>query len=99
MLMLGAGLLVQAALVVAQLVSLPIWVAVVECLCVSMVGLWQLRRMTAALDRAATAAQDDAVSLSAMPRSVAAPWSAPLAAFPARVAPALDKRSEPAVPR
>jgi hypothetical protein len=99
MLLLGTVLLAHAAAVVAGQVDLPIWVAVVECLCASLVGLWQLRRMTAAQDQMTDSRKGEGDGPSAGLRSVASPWSGPLSAFPARVGTALDERAEPAARR
>jgi hypothetical protein len=97
MLILGAGLLLHAAVVIAQWVDLPIWVAVLECLCASMVGLWQLRSLTAAQDRAATEPRSEEPLPPSVLRSVASPWVGSLGAFPARVTNVPDEHSEPAV--
>ena len=69
----------------------------VECLCASMVGLRQLRRMTAALDQAAAAPRTEDVAPPGALRSVASPWVGSLGAFPAPVV--IDERSEPAARR
>jgi hypothetical protein len=81
----GACLLAHAALVLADVVDLPLWVAVIECLVASLVGIHQLRRVTAL-----GAVTDPSGSRPGPPiagASAPQPWGPPKAGFPARMVP------------
>jgi hypothetical protein len=87
----GAALLAHAALVLAGVIDLPLWVPVVECLVASLVGIRQLRRVTAAVDEAVSTHASPA----AEPRAVPA-WSSP-PRFPARMVVPREDTKGPAV--
>jgi hypothetical protein len=82
----GAVLLVHAALVLAGAHDLPLWVPVLECLVASLVGIRQLRRFTELTGQSASAPQ--------APQS-----SSPPAGFPARMAAPRDDASGSSVGR
>jgi hypothetical protein len=80
----GALLLAHAALVLAGVHDLPLWVPVLECLVASLVGIRQLRRFTALTDQPAPAPPRPAI------------WT-PRAGFPARMTAPREDASSPSV--
>jgi hypothetical protein len=87
----GAALLAHAAAVLAGAFDLPLWVPVLECLVASLVGIRQLRRVTAATDEAASK-RSTAPSTELREAVV---WSPP-PRFPARMAAPREDAGGPA---